>query len=60
MKILVFIETENNAAVASSWEALGMALSLSDDVEALVIGSGVAAVAAEAGSRAAQESLSGG
>lgn len=53
MKILVFIETDSGAAVASSWEALGQALALSDDVEALVIGDAVADVAVEAGARGA-------
>ncbi|MCP4166142.1 MAG: electron transfer flavoprotein subunit alpha/FixB family protein [Chloroflexi bacterium] len=53
MKILVFIETDGGAAVAGSWEALGKAQALSDDVETLVIGEGVADAAAEAGSRGA-------
>lgn len=53
MKFLVFIETDNGAAHASSWEALGKALSLSDDVNALVIGHNVADVAAEATARGA-------
>jgi len=55
MQILVFIETDGGAAVASSWEALGKALSLSDWVTALVIGENVADVAAEAGSRGAKQ-----
>ena len=54
MKFLVFIETDSGAAVPSSWEALGKALSLSDDVEAVVIGENVGAVAEEAGSRGAK------
>ena len=53
MKTLVFIETDNGAAVASSWEALGCALGLGGTVAALVIGAGVADVAAEAGARGA-------
>ena len=53
MKTLVFIETDNGAAVASSWEALGNALELGGNVAALVIGAGVADVAAEAGGRGA-------
>ena len=55
MKTLVFIETENGAPIASSWEALGKALELGGDVEALVIGQNVAGVAAEAGSRGANK-----
>ncbi|HEY52203.1 MAG TPA: electron transfer flavoprotein subunit alpha/FixB family protein [Caldilineae bacterium] len=54
MQILVFIETDGGAAVASSWEALGKALSLTDQVSALVIGENVGDVAAEAGSRGAK------
>jgi len=54
MQILVFIETDSGAAVASSWEALGKALSLSDWVTALVVGENVGDVAAEAGSRGAK------
>ncbi|NOX61225.1 MAG: electron transfer flavoprotein subunit alpha/FixB family protein [Chloroflexi bacterium] len=54
MKFLVFIETDSGAVVPSSWEALGKALSLSDDVEAVVIGENVGAVAEEAGSRGAK------
>lgn len=53
MKTLVFVETDNGVAVGSSWEALGKALSLGGEVEALVIGQGVAEAAAEAGSRGA-------
>ncbi len=53
MKILVFIETDNGDVVASSWEALGKALSLSDDVAALVVGHNVGDVASEAGARGA-------
>ncbi|MCO6449456.1 MAG: electron transfer flavoprotein subunit alpha/FixB family protein [Caldilineales bacterium] len=53
MKTLVFIETDNGAAVASSWEALGAGLTLGGEVAALVIGAGVADVAAEAGARGA-------
>ena len=55
MQILVFIETDGGAAVASSWEALGKALSLTDWVTALVIGENVADVAAQAGSRGAKQ-----
>lgn len=55
MKFLVFIETDNGAVVASSWEALGKALALSDDVEAVVIGQGVAEGAAQAGARGAKK-----
>ncbi len=55
MKTLVFIETDNGAPVASSWEALGKALELGGAVEALVIGQGVAAAAADAGSRGASK-----
>ena len=54
MQILVFIETEDGAAVASSWEALGKALSLSSWVTALVIGENVGDVAADAGARGAK------
>ena len=54
MQILVFIETDGGAAVASSWEALGKALSLTDWVTALVIGENVGDVAAEAGARGAK------
>ncbi|MBX7234128.1 MAG: electron transfer flavoprotein subunit alpha/FixB family protein [Caldilineales bacterium] len=53
MKTLVFVETDNGMAVGSSWEALGKALSLGGEVEAVVIGQNVAGVAAEAGSRGA-------
>ncbi|MCX7853454.1 MAG: electron transfer flavoprotein subunit alpha/FixB family protein [Caldilineales bacterium] len=53
MKTLVFIETDSGVAVGSSWEALGKALSLGGEVEALVIGHAVEAVAAEAGARGA-------
>lgn len=55
MKTLVFIETDNGAPIASSWEALGKALELGGGVEALVIGQNVAGVAAEAGSRGANK-----
>ncbi len=55
MKTLVFIETDNGAPFASSWEALGKALELGGGVEALVIGQNVAGVAAEAGSRGANK-----
>mgnify|MGYP001827674143 CR=1 FL=1 len=54
MQILVFIETVDGAVVASSWEALGMALSLSSWVTALVIGENVGGVAADAGARGAK------
>ena len=54
MQILVFIETDGGAAVASSWEALGKALSLSDWVTALVIGENIGDVVAEAGARGAK------
>ncbi len=53
MKFLVYIETDMGDAVASSWEALGAALSLSDDVEALVIGDRIGAVTEEAVARGA-------
>lgn len=53
MKTLVFVETDNGMAVGSSWEALGKALSLGGEVEAVVIGQNVAGAAAEAGSRGA-------
>ncbi len=53
MKTLVFIETDNGAAVNSSWEALGKAQALGGGAEAVVIGQDVAGVAAEAGSRGA-------
>ncbi len=55
MKFLVYIETDSGAAVASSWEALGAALSLSNDVEAMVVGSGVGAVADDAARRGVQK-----
>jgi len=55
MKFLVFIETDSGQAVISSWEALGAALSLSDDVEAVVIGENVGAVADEATHRGARK-----
>lgn len=54
MQILVFIETDGGAVVASSWEALGKALSLSDWVTALVIGENIGDVVAEAGARGAK------
>lgn len=54
MKILVFIETDNGAVHSSSWEALGKALSLSDDVSAVVIGHNVDDVRAQAGARGAR------
>lgn len=53
MKTLVFIETDNGAAVNSSWEALGKAQALGGEAEAVVIGQNVAGVATEAGSRGA-------
>ena len=55
MKFLVFIETDMGDAVASSWEALGAALSLSEDVEALVVGDKVSVVAEEAVQRGASK-----
>ncbi|NOZ71560.1 MAG: electron transfer flavoprotein subunit alpha/FixB family protein [Chloroflexi bacterium] len=55
MKILVFIETDDGAVLPSSWEALGKALSLSDDVDAVVIGQGVAEVAKQTGARGAKK-----
>ncbi|NUQ37797.1 MAG: electron transfer flavoprotein subunit alpha/FixB family protein [Caldilineales bacterium] len=53
MKTLIFIETDNGAAVSSSWEALGAGLALGGETAALVVGENVAAVAAEAGARGA-------
>ena len=44
MKFLVYIETDSGDVVASSWEALGAALSLSDDVEAIVVGDKISVV----------------
>jgi electron transfer flavoprotein alpha subunit len=55
MKYLVYIETDNGQVVASSWEALGAALSLSDDVEALVIGSEIGDIAQCAAKRGAKK-----
>ncbi|RME84767.1 MAG: hypothetical protein D6775_04590, partial [Caldilineae bacterium] len=54
MKTLVFIETDEGTAVASSWEALGKARELGGDVSAVVIGHDIAQVADEAGRRGAQ------
>jgi len=55
MKFLVYIETDLGDAIASSWEALGAALSLSDDVEAVVIGARVSVAAEEAVERGAKK-----
>ncbi len=55
MKFLVYIETDSGDVVASSWEALGAALSLSDDVEAVVIGDKISVVTEEAVERGAKK-----
>ena len=55
MKFLVYIETDMGDVVASSWEALGAALSLSDDVEAIVIGDKISVVVEEAVERGAKK-----
>jgi len=55
MKFLVYIETDSGDVVASSWEALGAALSLSNDVEALVIGDRISVVVEETVERGAQK-----
>ncbi len=55
MKFLVYIETDSGDVVASSWEALGAALSLSDDVEAVIIGDKISVGVEEAAKRGAQK-----
>jgi len=55
MKFLVYIETDNGDAVASSWEALGAALGLSDDVEAVVIGDKISVAVEETVQRGAKK-----
>ncbi len=55
MKFLVYIETDSGDVVASSWEALGAALSLSDDVEAVVIGDKISVVVEETVERGAKK-----
>ncbi len=55
MKFLVYIETDSGDVVASSWEALGAALSLGDDVEAVVIGDKISVVVEETVKRGAQK-----
>ncbi len=55
MKFLVYIETDMGDVVASSWEALGAARSLSEDVEAVVIGDKISAVVEETIQRGAKK-----
>ncbi len=55
MKFLVYIETDSGDVVASSWEALGAALSLSDDVEAVIIGDKISVGVEEVVKRGAQK-----
>ena len=55
MKFLVYIETDSGDAVASSWEALGAALGLSSDVEAVVIGDKISVAVEEAVKRGAKK-----
>ncbi len=55
MKFLVYIETDSGDVVASSWEALGAALSLSDDVEAVIIGDKISVGVEDVVKRGAQK-----
>jgi electron transfer flavoprotein alpha subunit len=55
MKFLVYIETDSGDAIASSWEALGAALGLSSDVEAVVIGDKISVAVEETVKRGAQK-----
>jgi len=55
MKFLVYIETDSGDAIASSWEALGAALGLNSDVEAVVIGDKISVAVEEAVKRGAQK-----
>lgn len=63
MSVFVWIETFDGAAVSSSWEAMGAALtiadSLSTDVAAVVFGENSRAIAAEAGRFGAARALIG-
>ena len=53
MSVFVWIETNNGAALSSSWEAMGaahpIAVALNTEIAAIVIGKNSAAVAADAG-----------